>query len=227
MIGPQNILEAALILGRSAPYFPPGTIHLVVVDPGVGTARRPIAARLGHQFFVGPDNGSCTMLLERTEREKATIEFVHLNRPRYWLHDISRVFHGRDVFSPVAAHLANGVPLVEVGTPINNPVRLELPRPQATATGWKGEVLHIDHFGNISTNILREQLGAPSGVSIRLCGAEIQGLVNTFGERQPGDLVALYGSSGNLIVSVVNGSAARRLNPAVGDEVLVTTADEK
>lgn len=220
MIGAQNVSEAALILRRSAPFFPPGTIHVVVVDPGISTMRRPIAARLGYQFFVGPDNGVITLLLERAEQEKDTIEFVHLNRPRYWLSEVSHVFHGRDIFSPVAAHLANGVPLVEVGTHIADPIRISLPRPQQTPEGWQGEIIHIDHFGNIATNILQEQLGGALDIQVRLCGVSIDGLVRTFGERQPGELIALYGSTGNLIVSVVNGSAAARLNPAIGDSVL-------
>lgn len=221
MIGPQNVAEAALILARSAQYFPSGTIHVVVVDPGVGTVRRPIAARLGYQFFVGPDNGLCTLLLEQAERENATIEFVHINRSRYWLPEVSYVFHGRDIFAPVAAHLSNGVPLVEVGSHIKDPVRLDLPRPQPIEGGWQGEVIHIDHFGNIATNLMRSQLGSLIQARVSLCGVEIDGLVNTFGERQPGELVVLFGSTGNLIVSVVNGSAAARLSPQIGDPVEV------
>lgn len=226
MIGAQNIPEAALILRRSASYFPSGTIHVVVVDPGVGTTRRPIAARLGYQFFVGPDNGIVTLLLERAEREQDTIEFVHLNRPRYWLPEVSHVFHGRDIFSPVAAHLANGVPLVEVGAHIHDPVRITLPHPEPTPGGWQGEVIHIDHFGNIATNMMQDQLGELAKPLVRLCGVEINGLVKTFGERQPGELIALYGSTGNLIISVVNDSAAERLNAAVGDRVEVTITPE-
>jgi S-adenosylmethionine hydrolase len=220
-ISPQNVREAALILARSALYFPPGTIHLVVVDPGVGTERRHIAARFGTQYFVGPDNGVITLLLERAEAEGWLVEIVHTNKPEYWLSRVSHVFHGRDVFSPVAAHLASGVTLEKLGDVITDPVRLVLPRPQRTPSGWQGEVIHIDHFGNISTNILEGQLGQPPSIQIRLCGVNIDGLVRTFGERQPGDLVALYGSTGNLIVSVVNGSAAQRLNPSIGDKVEV------
>lgn len=221
-IGPQNIREAALILARSAPYFPPGTIHIIVVDPGVGTDRRHIAARLGSQYFVCPDNGLLTPLLERAEAEGWPVEIVHTNKPEYWLAEVSHVFHGRDVFSPVAAHLANGVPLRELGTPIHDPVRLSLPQPQRTPSGWRGEVIHIDHFGNISTNIRKEHLGEPPpGIDVRLCGVNIHGMVRTFGERPVGELVALYGSTGNLIVSVVNGNAAQRLEAKVEDPVEV------
>jgi len=224
-ISPQNIEEAALVLARSAPYFPPATVHVVVVDPGVGTARRHIAARLGEQYYVCPDNGILTLLLERAETEGWPVEIVHTNNPEYWLPVVSHVFHGRDIFSPVAAHLASGVSLGALGAPIQDPVRLSLPRPQRTASGWRGEVIHIDHFGNISTNLRVEHLGErlPS-IEMRLCGVNIHGMVRTFGERPPGELVALYGSTGNLIVSVVNGNAAQRLNAKVGDLVEVQVA---
>lgn len=220
-IAPQNIAEAALILARSAPYFPPFSVHVVVVDPGVGTARRPIAAQLGNQFFVGPDNGVVTYLLEETERQKLPVKIVHTNRPQYWLPEVSHVFHGRDIFSPVAAQIAIGTPLEALGEPIDDPVRLEFVRPERMPTGWRGQVIHIDHFGNIATNIRKEQLGAPEAIVVRLRGAEVPGLFRTFGELPPGELMALYGSTGNLIVSVVNGDAAGRLNAQVGDDVEV------
>lgn len=241
----QNISEAALILGRSAPYFPAGTIHVVVVDPGVGTVRRPIAARLGTQFFVGPDNGILTLLLERAEQLNWPVEVVHLDRPEFWLADVSYVFHGRDIFAPVAAHLASGRPLAELGTPVSDPLRLAIPRPVRMADGLRGQIIHIDHFGNAASNIRIEHMadllqgGAPANdelginhavissssqnhlrnlisavtgekarFTVQLAGLEIHGLVTTFGERPPGEVVALFGSTGNLIVSVVNGNFA-------------------
>jgi len=220
-IQPQNVREAALILFRSAPYFPKDTVHVVVVDPGVGTARRPIATQIGPQRFVCPDNGVLTMVLEHAEKENWPVEIVHLDKPQYWLNEISHVFHGRDVFAPIAAYLASGVPLHVLGTPIHDPVKLALPKPQRTENGWRGEVIHIDHFGNVASNIRSEHLqqaqAEKSGIMVRACGAEIHGLVDTFGERPAGELVALLGSTGNLIVSVVNGSAAARLNAKVGD----------
>jgi S-adenosylmethionine hydrolase len=225
MVAPQNIPEAALILARSAPYFPPGSVHVVVVDPGVGTARRPLAAKIGTQYYVGPDNGTITGLLERAEQENWPLEFVHLTEPRFWLENISYVFHGRDIFSPVAAHLSVGVPLAELGTRILNPVRLNLPKPERKTNGWRGEIIHIDHFGNLASNLRVEHLdlllARPEKLHITLGGIEIQGLVNTFGERPAGELIALFGSTGNLIVSVVNGSAAARLNAKIGDSILV------
>jgi S-adenosylmethionine hydrolase len=220
-ISPQNVAEASLILFRSAPYFPPGTVHVIVVDPGVGTQRRPIAARLGEHYYVAPDNGVLTRMIQKAEAQGAEIKIVHTDNPKYWLKDVSHVFHGRDIFSPVGAHLTSGVALEELGTLIDDPVLLDLPQPERTAQGLRGQVIHVDHFGNISSNIRREHLGEPSHATVRLCGVEIDGLVETFGDRPPGELVALYGSTGNLIVSVVNGSAAARLNPRIGDEVEV------
>ncbi len=221
LIQPQNIPEAALILRRSAPYFPPDTIHLVVVDPGVGTARRPIVAQIGTQRIVCPDNGVITMLLEYAQRQGWTASFYHLDKPQFWLPVVSHVFHGRDVFAPSAAHLANGMDLSALGTPVNDPVLLALSHPERTPGGWRGEVIHIDHFGNVASNIMIEQLPegvqAPEKLTVRLCGREICGLVKTFGERPSGELVALFGSTGNLIVSVVNGSAADALGAKVGD----------
>jgi S-adenosylmethionine hydrolase len=220
---PQNVREAALILLRSAPYFPAGTVHVVVVDPGVGTARRPMAAQIGPHFFVGPDNGVITMWLERAESEGLETRFVDLDRPQYWLSEVSHVFHGRDIFAPCAAHLAAGVPLEELGTPITDPIRLELPQPERTPQGWRGELIHIDHFGNLASNLRVEHLRGQQIVTVRLSGVNIDGMVETFGERPVGDLVALFGSTGNLIVSVVNGSAAQRLNAHVGDLIEVTS----
>jgi S-adenosyl-L-methionine hydrolase (adenosine-forming) len=127
----------------------------------------------------------------------------------------------------VAAHLAIGVPLKDLGTPFDDPVKLELPKPEKTVQGWKGEVVHVDHFGNVASNIRIETLGTAlkemDKIAVRLGGVEIKGLVNTFGERAVGELVALLGSTGNLIVSVVNGSAVERLNVKVGDPFEVLT----
>lgn len=221
IIQPQHVLEAALILSRSAPYFPPGTVHLVVVDPGVGTDRRPMAARLGEYFYVGPDNGFLTLSLEQAEKEGWEAELVHLDRPEFWRVEISHVFHGRDLFAPVAAHLVNGVSLARLGSPLVQPVRLDYPRPVPTSNGWQTEIIHVDHFGNLSTSLRREHLGPSRPAFVRVAGNEIQGLVDTFGERPPGTLVALFGSTDYLIVSEVNGDAARRLGAGVGDPVEV------
>lgn len=217
LISPQNVAEAALILFRAAPYFPAGTVHLVVVDPGVGTARRAIAAQIGDQFYVGPDNGTLTLWLQK----KPAARFFALDKPQYWLKEVSHVFHGRDIFAPVAAHLAAGLPLEALGTPFDDPLLLQLPQPRRLPNGLRGEVIHSDHFGNLTSNIRAEDLGdrlqSPQKLRVRLNNVEISGLVNTFGERPAGELVALIGSTGNLLACLVNGSAAAQLNSKIGD----------
>lgn len=226
MIQAQNIREAAYIFARSVPYFPKDSIHIVVVDPGVGTKRRPMAAKIGDWFFVGPDNGTITGLLQRAEQAGWQTEFVELNRIKYWLPNVSFVFHGRDIFAPVAAHVANGVPLRELGTSFTDPLRLELPKPEKTKDGWRGEVIHIDHFGNISSNIRAEDLGEAmrqkENIMVHLNGIVIKGMVDTFGERPVGELITLLGSTGNLGISVVNGNAAAGFSVKIGDEITVT-----
>lgn len=221
LISPQNVHEAAIVLNRSAPYFPDGTIHVVVVDPGVGTERRPIATRVGSHYFVGPDNGVITLLLERIESFGYPTSFIHLNKPEFWLPSISNVFHGRDIFAPIAGHLATGKSLHQLGDQITEIKRLHFPKPSQINERLRAEVIHIDHFGNISTNIFQEHLDQSSSPVVSLCGARINGLVKTFGSEAPGTLIALFGSTGNLIVSVVNGNAAQRLGAKVGDIVEV------
>lgn len=220
-VGPQNLQEASIVLAFSAPYFPEETIHVVVVDPGVGTGRRSLAARFGTCFFVGPDNGVCTPLLESAEQAEAPIEIVSLDKPEYWLPYVSDVFHGRDVYSPVGAHLAAGVPLSQLGTPIDDPIRLPLPQPEPTSTGIRGEVIFVDDFGNLHTNILRHHLADWTKVKVRIGDVEIKGMVRTFGERPPGTLIAHFGTEHDLDLSVVNGNAQTHLGAKVGDPVEV------
>lgn len=220
-ISPHDIVEAAILLWRAAPYFPDGTIHVVVVDPGVGTSRRGIAARLGSQYFVGPDNGFISIYMERVKEKNEHIEVVHLDKPQYWLPEVTHVFHSRDIFAPVSAHLANGVQLNRIGTPITDPIRLEIPKPLRTSKGWIGQVIHIDHFGNLSSNLHDFHVNRSKEVMINIKGEIITGLVSTFGERPPGTLVALIDSSGSLAISVVNGNAAGSLHANVGDIIEV------
>lgn len=218
-IPPQDVLQAALMLGRVVPYFPAGSIHLAVVDPGVGTSRRPIAARLGEQFFVGPDNGLFTLPLLSAEKIGAPIEIVHLNQPAFWLPTLSASFHGRDLFAPVAAHLANGVPLAQLGSPVHDPQRLNLPTPEPIPNGWRAHILHCDHFGNLATDLTRAETGS-TALRVLISGQAIP-FVNTFGDGQPGELIALFDSSDRLTLAVVNGNAAQRLNAAVGSSIEV------
>ena len=220
-IAPHDIFEAGILLWRAVPYFPDGTIHVVVVDPGVGTSRRGIAARFGSQYFVGPDNGLVSMILEKSEENGEIIEFVHLDQPQYWMPEVTNVFHGRDVFAPVAAHLAEGIPMNLLGSPIINPIRLNIPKPTRTTQGWIGLVIHIDHFGNLSTNFQAFHFSQQKEVMIIIKGEKIAGLVSTFGNSRPGTLVAVLDSSGLLAISVVNGNASEFLQASVGDKIEV------
>ncbi|MEJ5203574.1 MAG: SAM-dependent chlorinase/fluorinase [Anaerolineales bacterium] len=219
-ISPQQVLEGALTLARSAPYYPPNTVHIAVVDPGVGTERRPLAARLGQQYYVFPDNGLISAVLMKVEEKHQPIQIVHLNRPQYWLPNVSNVFHGRDIFAPVGAHLANGTPLSDLGTSISDPYRLELPTVEPIPNGWRGAIIHIDHFGNVATNLQAEHVQGWGALEVRLVGQVYRvPLTRTFGENEPGKLVALIDSSGYLALCVVNGSAAARINTRLGDSV--------
>lgn len=220
-ISPQNILEACLVLERTAHYFPPETVHIVVVDPGVGTARRPIAAQFGDQFFVGPDNGVCTPLLERAERENKIVEIVHLDQPKYWLENVSNIFHGRDIFSPCGAYIAKGVPLKELGTPITDIIRFHRPVPVIQADGAQCEILHIDHYGNLIVNIQREDLESLRPVKISIGGMTLGDLKDTFGDVPEGKLVAVYSPTNYLLIAVRNGNAERHIGAKIGDRVLI------
>lgn len=224
-IPPQDVYQAALHLDRHVFFYPSHSVHVVVVDPGVGTERRPIAALIKDQYFVVPDNGVLTRIFDRAQTEGWPVEVVHTNRPRYWMPEISDIFHGRDIFAPVGGHLAAGVELKELGEVIDDPVRIEIPYARKTDQGVEGEISIIyDYFGNIITNITREDLQGMNldEVEVTLCGKTISGMVRTFGERPEGSLAALFDECGYLYVAVTNGSAAARLDPEVGDPVLVT-----
>jgi S-adenosyl-L-methionine hydrolase (adenosine-forming) len=223
-IEPHNIRQAALMLDRCTPYFPAGTIHVVVVDPGVGTERRPIAARLGEQWFVGPDNGLLTLMLRRAKTSSQPVKIVHTNNQQYWMPQVSSIFHGRDIFASAAGHLAAGTPLSELGPEIDNPVLFDFPEPQLQSGGWLGEVTDIDHFGNLGTNIHRDHLANSGPVQVIYGEHVITGIVRTFGEGKPGDLIALIDSSDYLSICVVNGSAADYTATQIGDPVLVKPA---
>jgi S-adenosylmethionine hydrolase len=220
-IAAQDIREGAFALWRACSFFPNKTVHIFVVDPGVGTKRRPMAARLGSQFFVGPDNGLLTPIIEDSERENLLMEFVELDNPKFWLPKVSRTFHGRDIFAPVAAHLANGFSLRDVGTPFDEPVRIEMPRPQKISNGFIAHVTGMDTFGNIATDLPASALAGQTDILLRFRGAEIHGLTESYGHRAPGDLVAVVDSEEFIEIAVVNGSAAQRLGAQAGDEVEV------
>ncbi|HSB65267.1 MAG TPA: SAM-dependent chlorinase/fluorinase, partial [Anaerolineales bacterium] len=219
-IKPQNILLGALALARTAPFFPAGTIHVAVVDPGVGTNRRAIALQLGEHYFIGPDNGLFTLVLEHSESNQDEIRVIQLDQPSYWLPEISHVFHGRDIFAPCAAYLATGVPFSKLGTTIPDPIRLKYPHPEKLPGGGiRGQVIEIDNFGNLATNISDTDLIDIGEATVKIGESQIDGLVTTFGDRPIGTLIALYGTAHDLVISVVNGNAASTLNMTLGEIV--------
>jgi S-adenosylmethionine hydrolase len=221
-IKPQDVLEAAIFLDRQVFFYPDETVHIIVVDPGVGTQRRPIAAKIGAHYFVAPDNGVLSLLSIRAERENWPVKFVHTNKPEFWMPKVSDIFHGRDIFSPVGAHIAAGIPLQDLGEVIDDPERIPIPEPKKVGKGVEGQITTIyEYFGNIITNITREDIAVLGDVDVSLCGTTIEGMIRTFGERDPGTLVSLFDECDYLYVAVVNGNAAERLNPKVGDRVKV------
>ncbi|NIS80122.1 MAG: hypothetical protein GTO14_07915 [Anaerolineales bacterium] len=224
MVSPQNVLQGGMTAIGHIGYFPENSIHVIVVDPGVGTARRPIAGKIGTQFFVAPDNGLLTPMIEQARHQSRPMEFVHLDKPEYWLDRISHTFHARDIFAPVAAHLATDVPLNKLGTFVDDPVVLPLPRPKITQDHVVGEVIYVDHYGNLATNIRLADLAGldQTGLlQVEIGGKSIRGLTRTFGEAEPGSLIALLDGEGLLGISVTNGNAAEHLGVSVGEKIKV------
>lgn len=207
-----DILDGALAIVQSYTYFPKDTIHLVVVDPGVGGPRRPILVTAGMYQFVAPDNGVLSLIYEREER----VSVRHITSEHYFCHPVSNTFHGRDVFAPVAAYLSKGVDAAKFGDEITDHVRFLAPRPKAeTATTWKGIVLKADKFGNLITNITPGDIpqlfnGGSQSFKITVGKAEVTRLCSNYSQAASGELVAILGSSGLLEISA-NKSAASRL----------------
>jgi len=222
-IPPGHVDAAAFVLEAAAPDFPPGTVHLAVVDPGVGTDRLALAVAARGQWFVGPDNGLLEWALSAPGAR------VHALTDTAWFrHPVSRTFHGRDVFAPVAAHLALGVPLERFGPPVARPVRLEHHHPSLDGGGaLTGCVVYLDRFGNALTNLTVEWLDrAFCGVDGRelvvdVLDRRIDGIRGSYGEAKIGALVALLGSSGRLEIAEVGGNASHRFGIGVRDAVRV------
>jgi S-adenosylmethionine hydrolase len=226
-IQPQNIRQAAFVLSTAYPFFPQRTIHVVVVDPGVGTERRAIILRTASADFVAPDNGVLSYVIrqpaDKADRHQlgAGLEAVAITNPRFWRSPLSATFHGRDIFAPVAAHLSLGTPLKEFGETVASVTTLPLPQPRREPDGTLvGHVLHIDSFGNLISDIRGDDLAQPAeAVTVEVGGRLISGLSRTYAGG--GGLLALIGSSGYLEVSLAGGNAASSLDAGVGDEVRV------
>lgn len=206
----HDVLGGALELAACYRYFPSGTIFLVVVDPGVGSSRRGIAADIGDYKFVAPDNG----VLSAVFGESAPRKVVELSERKYARPTVSRTFEGRDRFAPAAGHLAKGVTLVSLGRSITDYVKIDLPRPSATASELLGQVVRVDRFGNLITNIDRKTLErfADGGrFAIEVGGTEIPRIVATYAEAPPKELCALFGSTDHLEVAINAADAAAAL----------------
>ncbi len=216
-IAPQDIMGAALILRHSVNFFPPGSIHVVVVDPGVGSSRRPLLIECRGNFFIGPDNGVLSLSLGGEEPTR----MVHLSNTEYHRRPVSATFHGRDIFAPVAAHLSAGVDFTAFGDAVENITRIHWPRVSKTPRGLQGEIVYIDGFGNLFTNITEQDLGAfPDGrFAIGIGGVLIQGLATNYVAGGTGQCVALINSWGLLEIAVYLGSAERACGARIGDKL--------
>ncbi|MEZ5285288.1 MAG: SAM-dependent chlorinase/fluorinase [Vicinamibacterales bacterium] len=220
---PHDVATAALELAACYRFFPPGTVFLVVVDPGVGSARRGLAAEAGDYRFVAPDNG----VLDAVFRETAPKKVVELTERKYARATVSRTFEGRDRFAPAAAWLAKGLAMVSLGRSVTDWVTLDLPAADEGPDGVTGVVVRVDRFGNCVTNIERrlvERLAAEGTVAITAAGHEIPRLVDTYEEAQGIEACALFGSTDHLEIAVSGGSAAARLGLARGNPVIVRRA---
>lgn len=230
-ISPQNIAQAAFVIHSCYRCFPRNTIHLVVVDPEVGAERRPIAVRTPRALFVGPDNGVFGYALDSEDEW----DVVALAEPRYWRPDVSHTFHGRDIFAPVAAHLARGASFQRMGTPLRDPIRHSMPDlVMSDGAGIRATVLYIDHFGNIVTNLPAQQLAVSDStihsdppLRTRLAGREISGPLRTYAEARPGEFLLLTGSTGLIEVAQREGNAARELQIGAGDAILFRLSQEQ
>jgi len=219
-IQPQDVLGGALELGAAFKYFPAATVLLAVVDPGVGSARRGIAAEAGGRFFVAPDNG----LLTAVFKDAPPARVVELKEPRYALPDVSRTFEGRDRFAPAAAWLARGVDLAALGPELPSWQLLAIPEPVATDDRIVGEVLRVDRFGNLVTNIDRQtfdRLAHGSATEVRAPGHSATQIVANYSEADTGSLCALFGSTEHLEIAVSGGNAAERLRLGRGAQITV------
>jgi S-adenosylmethionine hydrolase len=221
----QNVREAALFLRTAWPQFPPGTIHLVVVDPGVGSARRAVAVEAAGQRMLAPDNGVLSWLLDAVAGEAQAIE---IDPARLGVATLSSTFHGRDLFAPAAARLAHGAALETLGARVTGLMRLPQPQAQRGPRGWQGEIIHVDRFGNLITNLSRAELAEAlqrnQQAIIRLGNGAPLPLVRWYAEAPAGIAVVLIGSSELLEIAVRDASAQALTGARVGDKVSLESA---
>ncbi|MBF0550235.1 MAG: SAM-dependent chlorinase/fluorinase [Deltaproteobacteria bacterium] len=221
-IPPQDVFRAAFVLRTATSYFPDNTIHLAVVDPGVGSSRRAILLKADNQLYLSPDNGALTHILRRPgPKTLHQIENQNYFRPR-----VSHTFHGRDIFAPVAAHLSLGVPPEDMGPEIDDPVLLNIPEVTRNDSQLIGRVIYVDHFGNLVTNLtLEEVVSFAGGLEIRTTlddGLSVTGVKSSYTEVAPGEYLVIFGSWELLEISKNLGNAAAALGISPGLGVTVT-----
>lgn len=212
----QDVDAGAFVLRNSYRYFPKGTIHVVVVDPGVGSARRVLCVQVADYLFLAPDNG----VLKYIFHEHPEAPVIAVTNRRYFLPEISQTFHGRDIFSPVAAHLATGVAPAKLGDAVTDYLRGALPLFDETSEAISGEIVYVDRFGNLISNISGDRV-AGKRLEVAISGRVISGLSRSYAESTPGEPLALIGSSGFLEIAVNLGDAQRSLGCSVGERLQV------
>jgi S-adenosylmethionine hydrolase len=217
----HDILDGALAIGQAYKYFPAKTIHVVVVDPGVGTERRPVLVAGDQHYFIAPDNGVLSSVYDQSE----ALFVWNIISEHYFRQPVSKTFHGRDIFAPVAAWLSKSWQSSAFGEPITDFARFTLPKPKVAGNTVTGIVLRVDHFGNLITNLTAEDvpalLAADGKFTIRAGNGHVSKVVPTFAQGPAGEAVGIIGSSGYLEISVNKGSAARTLAAGRGAEVTV------
>ena len=221
-IPPQNVLAAAMILRNATEYFPRGTIHVAVVDPGVGSTRRAVLLETTEAYFIGPDNGIFSFVCAEGQAKR----MIHLSNPRYYLQPTSTTFHGRDIFAPVAAYLCLGVAPDAFGEAVNDCVRISWPSIVRSARSVAGEIVYIDGFGNLFSNIREQDLTELDhrSMTVALGALTIQGLARNYAAVQKRQPLALINSWGLLEIAANQDSAARLFHAGIGDKVYVSAS---
>ncbi len=220
-LAPGDVRAGAFVLLSACRFFPRGAIHLAVVDPGVGSGRAALAARTPEAIFLGPDNGLLSWALAGARE----VEVRRLTCERLWLRPVSATFHGRDIFAPVAAHLAAGGRFEQVGEQVTDWVRLPWPEPRCEAGDWLGKVLYVDHYGNAITNLPNALTESASAhLALRVAGRRAVPLGSFYQAVPAGQAVVVPGSSGYLEIAINGGSAARALGLEVGSPIRLATA---
>ncbi len=223
----QNILSATLVLQRCLPYFAKQTIFLAIVDPGVGTPRKCIAASIGPDFFVGPDNGLISPLVDYAQLKGWKIRYYDLREPRYWLLPVSVTFHGRDIFAPVAAHISRGIPLHRLGPRVEHITLFKIPLPTIGKENISGQIIAIDHFGNIISNIKKDMISNFVIQAIKYKKSRFKTITTTFGEGFIGQPFVYFDSDGAVSIAIRDQNASLQLHAKIGDEIEILISSKE